>query len=137
MKSYKQFCTESYSARENIQEAIPLVVGGALKLASMGLGAYSAYRAAQDLKKGNYGGAAMNALGVLPAGGVAYKGVRALGGAKNLAKGASAVQSVARHSSPARNQVYDGAINTGTSAVKGTAKTLQKANQKTRIQPGY
>ena len=68
---------------------------------------------------------------------LSYKGIRALGGAKNLAKGASAVQSVARHSSPARNQVYDGAINTGTSAIKGTAKTLQKANQKTSIKPAY
>ena len=137
MKSYKQFCTESYSARENVQEAIPLVVGGALKLASMGLGAYSAYRAAQDLSKGNYKGAALNALGVLPAGGRAFNAVRAVGRGKNLARGASAATSTARWSSPARNQAINSTIDTGASTVKGTAKTLQKANQKTRIQPGY
>ena len=58
----------------------------------MGLSAYSAYRAAQDLKKGNYGGAALNALGVLPAGGTAFKAARALGAGRNLARGASTIQ---------------------------------------------
>ena len=118
MKTYNQFISESDSARENIHEiVISGAVLGAAKLASMGLGAYSAYRAAQDLKKGNYKGAALNALGVLPAGGTAFKAARALGAGKNLAKGASVAQSVARHSSPARNQVYDAAINTGIGAV--------------------
>ena len=137
MKTYKQFCTESYSARENVQEALPLLVAGGLKLGSMALGAYSAYRAAKDLKKGNYKGAALNALGVLPAGGTAFKAARALGAGKNLAKGASAAQSVARWSSPARNQVYTSAGNTGTNLVKDTVKGYQKANQNTRVRTGY
>ena len=137
MKTYKQFCTESYSARENVQEALPLAIPIAMKVGSMALGAYSAYRAAKDLKKGNYKGAALNALGVLPAGGTAFKAARALGAGRNLAKGASAVQSVARHSSPARNQVYTSAGNTGTNVVKNVVKGYQKANQNTRVRTGY
>ena len=136
MKTYKKFCTESYSARENIQEAIPLVVAGGLKLGSMALGAYSAYRAAQELKKGNYGGAAVNALGVLPAGGAAYRGVRALGGAKNLARGASALQSGARWSG-ARSEPIDtavsGAVNVGGSAID----KVKKITTKTGVKPAY
>ena len=138
MKTYTQFISESNSAKENINEiAFTAAALGAAKLASMGLSAYSAYRAAQDLKKGNYGGAALNALGVLPAGGTAFKAARALGAGKNLAKGASAAQSVARHSSPARNQVYDAAGTTGTNVVKSAVKGYQKANQNTRVRTGY
>lgn len=137
MKTYTQFCTESYSARENVQEALPLAIPIAMKVGSMALGAYSAYRAAKDLKKGNYKGAALNALGVLPAGGTAFKAARALGGGRNLARGASTIQSVARHSSPARNQVYTSAGTTGTNLVKGAVKGYQKANQNTRVRTGY
>ena len=136
MKTYKQFCTESYSARENVQEALPLVVAGGLKLASMGLGAYSAYRAAQDLRKGNYGGAAVNALGMLPAGGTTFKAVRALGRGRNLARGASAATSTARWSG-ARNEPIDaamsGAVNAGGSAIDKFKKTTSK----TGIKPAY
>ena len=104
----------------------------------MGLSAYSAYRAAQDLKKGNYGGAALNALGVLPAGGTAFKAARALGGGRNLARGASTIQSVARHSSPARNQVYDAAINTGIGAVtnmRSANASTKKSTEPAKTQP--
>jgi len=137
MKTYNQFISESNSARKNIHE---IVISGALlgaaKLASMGLGAYSAYRAAQDLKKGNYGGAALNALGVLPGGGAAFKTVQALGAGKNIARGASALQSIARHSSPARNQVYDAAINTGINAVTGIANaSTKKSTEPTKTEP--
>ncbi len=119
MKTYKQFISESNSTRENINEiAFTAAALGAAKLASMGLGAYSAYRAAQDRKKGNYKGAALNALGALPAGGTAFKGAQAIGAGRNLARGASTIQSIARHSAPARNQVYDAATNMGIDAVK-------------------
>ena len=52
MKTYNQFVVESYSARENIQEALPLLIPAAItaaKLASMGITAYQAYQAAQKL----------------------------------------------------------------------------------------
>ena len=132
MKSYKQFCTESYSARENIQEALPLAVAAGLKLGGMALSAYSGYRAAQELKKGNYGGAAVNALGMLPAGGTAYKAVRALGHGKNLAKGASAVTSGARWSG-ARSEPYAAAPG----AIASTVDKLSKSAKKTGIKPAY
>lgn len=139
MKTYTQFISESNSAKENINEiAFTAAALGAAKLASMGLSAYSAYRAAQDLKKGNYGGAALNALGVLPAGGTAFKAARALGGGRNLARGASTIQSVARHSSPARNQVYDAAINTGIGAVtnmRSANASTKKSTEPAKTQP--
>ena len=139
MKTYTQFISESNSAKENINEiAFTAAALGAAKLASMGLSAYSAYRAAQDLKKGNYGGAALNALGVLPAGGTAFKAARALGAGRNLARGASTIQSVARHSSPARNQVYDAAINTGIGAVtnmRSANASTKKSTEPAKTQP--
>ena len=38
MKSFNQFVVESYTARENIQEALPLLIPAAMKLGSMALG---------------------------------------------------------------------------------------------------
>ena len=78
MKSYNQFVSESYSARENIQEALPLVVAGGLKAASYGLAAYQAYQAAQKLRKGDYKGAALDAALAIPSAGVAGRFGQAL-----------------------------------------------------------
>ena len=50
MKSFNQFVVESYTARENIQEALPLIIPAAMKLGGA-LSAYSAYSAAKNLKK--------------------------------------------------------------------------------------
>ena len=136
MKSYKQFCTESYSARENIQEALPLAVAAGLKLGSMALGAYSGYRAAQELKKGNYGRAAVNALGMLPAGGQAFKAVQALGRGRNLARGASAATSAARWSG-ARNEPIDAAVSGAVNAGGSAIDKLSKSAKKTGIKPAY
>ena len=73
MKSYNQFVSESYSARENIQEALPLAIPVALKLAGYGYSAYQAYQAAQKLKRGDYRGAALDAALAIPSAGVAGK----------------------------------------------------------------
>ena len=135
MKSYNQFISESYSARENIQEAVPLIIPAALKLASMGLSAYSAYSAAQNLKKGKYGDAALDALGVVP-GGVAFKGARALGASRNLARGASATQSVVRNFSPnARNRAIEGGIDMATKAALGTGTASASQTEPSKTQP--
>lgn len=135
MKTYTQFIEESHSARENIQEAIPLALIGAAKLASMGLSAYSAYSAAQNLKKGKYGDAALDALGVVP-GGVAFKGARALGASRNLARGASATQSVARNFSPnARNRAIEGGIDMATKAALGTGTASASQTEPSKTQP--
>ena len=135
MKSYNQFVSESYSARENIQEALPLAIPLALKLASMGLTAYSAYSAAQNLKKGKYGDAALDALGMVP-GGVAFKGARALGAGRNLARGASATQSVVRNFSPnARNRAIEGGIDMATKAALGTGTASASQTEPSKTQP--
>ena len=117
MKSFNQFVVESYTARENIHEALPLIIPAAMKLGSMALGAYSAYSAAKNLKKGNYKGAALDALGMIP-GGVAFKGAKALGAGKNLARAASAGQSVVRNFSPnARNRAISKGIDVAAGAL--------------------
>jgi len=135
MKSYNQFISEAYSSKENIQEAIPLALIGAAKLASMGLSAYSAYSAAQNLRKGKYGDAALDALGVIP-GGVAFKGARALGAGKNLARGASATQSAVRNFAPnARNRAIEGGIDMATKAVLGTGAATASQKEPSKTEP--
>ena len=130
MKSFNQFVVESYTARENIMEVLPLVaaaVPAALKLGSMALGAYSAYSAAKNLSKGNYKGAALDALGMVP-GGAVFKGAKALGAGKNLARAASTTQSVVRNFSPnARNRAISKGIDMGAAALGLGGATTQTA----------
>ena len=144
MKSFNQFVGESYTARENIQEALPLIIPAAMKLGSMALGAYSAYSAAKNLKKGNYKGAALDALGMIP-GGVAFKGAKALGAGKHLARAASTTQSVVRNFSPnARNRAIGKGIDMATGALglggaataKDTAPAAPKGNTVADKVPG-
>jgi len=136
MKSFSQFVGESYTARENIMEALPLIIPAAMKLGSMALGAYSAYSAAKNLKKGNYKGAALDALGMVP-GGAVFKGAKLLGAGKNVARAASATQSVVRNFSPnARNRAIGKGIDMATGALglggaataKDTAPAAPKNN---------
>ena len=136
MKSFNQFVVESYTARENIQEALPLLIPAAMKLGSMALGAYSAYSAAKNLKKGNYKGAALDALGMVP-GGAVFKGAKLLGAGRNVARAASAGQSVVRNFSPnARNRAIGKGIDMATGALglggaataKDTAPSAPKNN---------
>ena len=136
MKTYKQFVIESDSARENIQEiAFTATALGLAKLASMGLSAYSAYSAAQNLKKGKYKDAALDALGVVP-GGLAFKGAKALGAGRNLARGASATQSVARNFSPnARNRAIDKGFDVATNAVLGSGAATAKPTEPAKTEP--
>lgn len=103
MKTYNQFVSESYSARENIQEALPLLIPaavGAAKLASMGLTAYHAYQAAKKLKRGDYKGAALDGAAAIPVGGLAFKGAtnltKTLGATRNLSRTASGLASGAK-----------------------------------------
>ena len=129
MKSFNQFVVESYTARENIHEALPLLIPAAMKLGSMALGAYSAYSAAKNLKKGNYKGAALDALGMIP-GGVAFKGAKALGAGKHLARAASTTQSVVRNFSPnARNRAISKGIDMGAAALGLGGATTQTAKK--------
>ena len=93
MKTFKQFNEE---ARENIQEIAPLaLIPAALKLGGMALTAYSGASALNNLRKGKFKQAGLDALGAIP-GGKVFKGIRALGGAKKLAKAGSFAQSATR-----------------------------------------
>jgi hypothetical protein len=135
MKSFNQFVVESYTARENINEALPLlaavpgILAGAAKLGSAALAGYSAYSAAKNLSKGNYKGAALDALGMVP-GGAVFKGAKLLGAGKNVARAASTTQSVVRNFSPnARNRAISKGIDMGAAALGLGSGTTQMANK--------
>ena len=92
MKTFKEFNEESREQLDEIAPALALagkVIGG-------GLAAYSGYSALKNLSKGKFKQAGLDALGVIP-GGRVFKGIRALGGAKNLARAGSVAQSVNRY----------------------------------------
>ena len=91
MKTFKQFQEET----QHLDEALPAVIPLALKLGGMALSAYSAGSALNNLRKGKYKQAAFDALGAIP-GGRAFKIAKGLGASKNLARGASALQSASR-----------------------------------------
>ena len=91
MKTFKQFQEET----RQLDEALPALIPLALKLGGKELTSYSAYSAGKNLIQGKPKQAAFDAMGAIP-GGRIFKGIRALGGAKNLAKACSFVQSANR-----------------------------------------
>ena len=90
MKTFKQFNKEA----RQLDEIAPLIPA-ALKLGGMALSAYSGASALNNLRKGKFKQAGLDAIGAIP-GGRVFKGIRALGGAKKLAKAGSALQSASR-----------------------------------------
>ena len=91
MKTFKQFQEET----QKLDEALPALIPAALKLGGMALSAYSGLSAVNNLRKGKFKQAAFDALGTIP-GGRAFKIAKGLGASKNLARGASALQSANR-----------------------------------------
>ena len=91
MKTFKQFQEDN----QYVSEGIGALITPALKLGGKALAAYSAYSAGKNLTKGKFKQAGLDALGTVP-GGKVFKGIKALGGAKNLAKAGSAAQSTVR-----------------------------------------
>ena len=91
MKTFKQFQEET----QQLDEALPALIPAALKLGGMALSAYSGLSAVNNLRKGKFKQAAFDALGTIP-GGRAFKIAKGLGASKNLARGASALQSANR-----------------------------------------
>ena len=123
---------------EELQEALPLIPIAA-KLISGGLGMYSAYSAAKNLRKGKYKQAGLDALGMIP-GGKVFKGARALGAGKNLAKLGSFAQSATRYNVTGKTPTaFSKAVDTGFDAVghalKGRNPFNKKLYQKTNKQP--
>ena len=92
MKTFKQFKEET----QQLDEALPALIPAALKLGGMALSAYSGLSAVNNLRKGKFKQAAVDALGTIP-GGRAFKIAKGLGAGKNLARGASALQSASRY----------------------------------------
>ena len=91
MKTFKQFQEET----QQLDEALPALIPAALKLGGMAFSAYSGLSAVNNLRKGKFKQAAFDALGTIP-GGRAFKIAKGLGASKNLARGASALQSASR-----------------------------------------
>ena len=92
MKTFKQFQEET----QQLDELAPLaLIPAALKLGGAALTAYSAGSALNNLRKGKFKQAGLDALGAIP-GGKVFKAAKFLGAGKNLARGASAVQSANR-----------------------------------------
>ena len=92
MKTFKQFQEET----QQLDEIAPLaLIPAALKLGGAALTAYSAGSALNNLRKGKFKQAGLDALGAIP-GGKVFKAAKFLGAGKNLARGASAVQSANR-----------------------------------------
>ena len=123
MKTFKQFKEDN----QHLPEGVGAIVGGALKLGGKALSAYSAYKAGESLVKGKPKQAAFNALGAVP-GGKVFKGVRALGGAKNLAKAGSTAQSLTRYNVTGMtpNAYAKGVDKTFDVATKGVTNTGKK-----------
>ena len=90
MKSFKQFQEETQQLDE-IAPLIPL----ALKLGGAALTAYSAGSALNNLRKGKFKQAGLDALGAIP-GGKVFKAAKFLGAGKNIARAGSAIQSANR-----------------------------------------
>ena len=81
MKTFKQFKEDN----QYVSEGAGALIGGALKLGSKALAAYSAYKAGESLSQGKPKQAAINAIGAIP-GGRAFKTMRTLGAGKKLSK---------------------------------------------------
>ena len=132
MKTFKQFQEEA----QQLDEIAPLaLIPAALKLGGAALTAYSAGSALNNLRKGKFKQAGLDALGAIP-GGRVFKGIRALGGAKNLAKAGSFAQSAARWNATGLtpNAYAKGADKVIDTAIKGVTgigkgKKSNKPNQ--------
>ena len=114
MKTFNQFKEDN----QYVSEGIGAVIGGALKLGSKGLAAYSAYKAGESLSKGKPKEAAVNAIGAVP-GGRVFKSMRALGAGKKLSRIGSTTQSLARYGELP-------GVNTSNPYSRGVNKVLEK-----------
>ena len=135
MKTFKQFQEET----QQLDELAPLaLIPAALKLGGAALTAYSGLSAANNLRKGKFKQAGLDAIGAIP-GGKVFKAAKWLGAGKNLARGASAVQSAARWNMTgltpnAYAKGADKVLSTGVKAA--TAPFKGKGNKTTTTKPG-
>ena len=114
---------------QDLQEVLPaLALAG--KLIGGGLTAYSAYSAGKNLSKGKYKQAGLDALSMIP-GGKIFKGARALGAGKNLARAGSFAQSATRYNVTGKTPTaFSKAVDTGFDAVGHALKGRNPFNKK-------
>ena len=137
MKTFKQFNEES---KQKLDEALPLAaaIPALIKFGSAALTAYSAGSAINNARKGNWGKAALDTVGAIPAGRV-FRGLKTLGAGKRLAQAGSATHSLTRHGtdnafSRAYGKVWDtGAkmLGFGGDSAKANTNTNTNTNTKT------
>ena len=134
MKTFKKFQEES----QQLDEIAPLaLIPAALKLGGAALTAYSGLSAANNLRKGKFKQAGLDALGAIP-GGKVFKAAKFLGAGKNLARGASGLQSAARWNATGLtpNAYAKGADKVIDTAIKGVTG-IGKGNKSNKPnQPG-
>ena len=129
MKTFKQFNEES---KQKLDEALPLAaaIPALVKFGSAALTAYSAGSAINNARKGNWGKAALDTVGAIPAGRV-FRGLRTLGAGKRLAQAGSATHSLTRHGTDnAFSRAYGKVWDTGAKML-GLGGDPAKANNKT------
>ena len=139
MKTFKQFQEET----QQLDEALPALIPAALKLGGMALSAYSGLSAVNNLRKGKFKQAGLDALGAIP-GGKVFKAAKYLGAGKNLARGASALQSASRWNmtgltpnayAKGADKVIDAGVKTVTAPFKGKGNKGNKPTT-TTTKPG-
>ena len=94
MKTFKEFNIESRQYLDELAFVPALALAG--KAIGTGLSLYSAGSAVNNLRKGKFKQAGMDALGIIP-GSKAFKAAKAVGATKNLARAASTAQSINRY----------------------------------------
>ena len=117
MKTFNQFKEDN----QYVSEGVGALIGGALKLGSKALAAYSAYKAGESLYKGKPKEAAVNAIGAVP-GGRVFKSMRALGAGKKLSRIGSTTQSLARYGELP-------GVNTSNPYSRGVNKVIEKGSE--------
>ena len=125
MKTFKQFQEES---RQLDEIAPALAIAG--KAIGAGLAAYSAYDAAKQFKKGNYGRAGLSALGAIPGAGI-FRGAKFLSKSDKIAKGVRGLSSVNKFAGPdGRNFAFNALSKTNVAKNKTNKPNTNIASNK-------
>tara|TARA_B100001113_G_scaffold252464_1_gene208111 strand:- start:16 stop:480 length:465 start_codon:yes stop_codon:yes gene_type:complete len=125
MKTFKEFNEE---VRQLDEIAPALAIAG--KAIGAGLAAYSAYDAAKQFKKGNYGRGALSALGAIPGAGI-FRGAKFLSKSNKIAKGVKGLSSVNKFAGPdGRNFAFNALSKTNVAKNKTNKPNTNIASNK-------
>ena len=125
MKTFKEFNEE---VRQLDEIAPALAIAG--KAIGAGLAAYSAYDAAKQFKKGNYGRGALSALGAIPGAGI-FRGAKFLSKSDKIAKGVKGLSSVNKFAGPdGRNFAFNALSKTNVAKNKTNKPNTNIASNK-------